>query len=127
MASHQECVLFGHLHVNKNIVPTCILVNHEFSILQYGGVVVFSDSKKFVLIQCVLLLLDYGQTKPKPKPRGAKKAKKLTAVEQEGESKCLFRATDGKKKLSTVVYLHYMLFSTNNLYSNHLFIKFHSQ
>ncbi|KAK2560419.1 Signal recognition particle 14 kDa protein [Acropora cervicornis] len=45
----------------------------------------------------------YGQTKPKPKPRGAKKAKKLTAVEQEGESKCLFRATDGKKKLSTVV------------------------
>lgn len=127
MASHQECVLFGHLHVNKNIVPTCILVNHEFSILQYGGGLVFSDSKKFVLIQCVLFVLDYGQTKPKPKPRGAKKAKKLTAVEQEGESKCLFRATDGKKKLSTVVCLHYMLFSANNLYSNNLFIKFHSQ
>ena len=101
------------------------MVNHEFSILQYGGLVVLSDSKKFVLIQCVFFVLDYGQTKPKP--RGAKKAKKLTAVEQEGESKCLFRATDGKKKLSTVVCLHYMLFSTNNLYSNHLFIKFYSQ
>lgn len=45
----------------------------------------------------------YGQTKPKPKPRGAKKAQKLTTIEQEGESKCLFRATNGKKKLSTVV------------------------
>ena len=56
---------------------------------------------------CVLLLLvfviDHGQTKPKPKPRGAKKLQKLTAVEQEGESKCLFRASNGKKKLSTVV------------------------
>jgi len=47
----------------------------------------------------------HGQTKPKPKPRGAKKLQKLTSVEhvQEGESKCLFRATNGKKKLSTVV------------------------
>ena len=35
------------MDVYGNIVPTCILVNHEFSvaILQYGGVVVFSDSK----------------------------------------------------------------------------------
>ena len=46
---------------------------------------------------------DHGQTKPKPKPRGTKKLQKLTAVEHEGESKCLFRATNGKKKLSTVV------------------------
>ncbi|PFX20715.1 signal recognition particle 14 kDa protein-like [Stylophora pistillata] len=45
----------------------------------------------------------YGQTKPKPKPRGGKKLQKLTAVEQEGDSRCLFRATNGKKKLSTVV------------------------
>ncbi|CAH3024437.1 unnamed protein product, partial [Porites evermanni] len=45
----------------------------------------------------------HGQTKPKPKPRGTKKLQKLTAVEHEGESKCLFRATNGKKKLSTVV------------------------
>ena len=46
---------------------------------------------------------DFGQTKPKPKPRGGKKLQKLTAVEQEGESRCLFRATNGKRKLSTVV------------------------
>lgn len=45
----------------------------------------------------------HGQTKPKPKPRGTKKLQKLTGVEQEGESKCLFRATNGKKKLSTIV------------------------
>ncbi|KAJ7373190.1 RNA-binding signal recognition particle subunit srp14 [Desmophyllum pertusum] len=45
----------------------------------------------------------HGQTRPKPKPRGAKKLQKLTMVEQEGESRCLFRATNGKKKLSTVV------------------------
>ena len=50
-----------------------------------------------------MFLKDHGQTKPKPKPRGAKKLQKLTVVEQEGESKCLFRATNGKKKLSTVV------------------------
>lgn len=76
---------------------------------------VFSDGKKIAFIHCILFGLDYGQTKPKPKPRGAKKVQKLTAVEQEGESKCLFRATNGKKKLSTVVCLHYMLFWTNNL------------
>ena len=50
-----------------------------------------------------LFLKDHGQTKPKPKSRGAKKLQKLTAVEQEGESRCLFRATNGKKKLSTIV------------------------
>lgn len=50
-----------------------------------------------------LFLKDHGQTKPKPKPRGAKKLQKLTAIEQEGESRCLFRATNGKKKLSTIV------------------------
>ncbi|XP_031559541.1 signal recognition particle 14 kDa protein-like [Actinia tenebrosa] len=44
-----------------------------------------------------------GQTKPKP--RGSKKMNKLTAVEQDhhGESRCLFRATKGNKKISTVV------------------------
>ncbi|EDO37402.1 predicted protein [Nematostella vectensis] len=42
-----------------------------------------------------------GQTRPKP--RASKKHAKLTSVEHEGESKCLFRATNGKKKLSTIV------------------------
>lgn len=56
-----------------------------------------------VKMSLFLFLKDHGQTKPKPKPRGAKKLQKLTAVEQEGESRCLFRATNGKKKLSTVV------------------------
>ncbi|KXJ17807.1 signal recognition particle 14 kDa protein [Exaiptasia diaphana] len=43
-----------------------------------------------------------GQTKPKP--RGSKKTSKLTSVEQEGESRCLFRAARGNKKISTVVF-----------------------
>ena len=58
----------------------------------------------FVVLKSLILFeTDHGQTKPKPKPRGTKKLQKLTAVEHEGESKCLFRATNGKKKLSTVV------------------------
>ena len=47
------------------------------------------------------LLSDNGQTKPKP--RENKKISKLAAVEHDKEGLCLFRATNGKKKLSTVV------------------------
>ena len=68
------------------------------------------SSKKMIF---VLFLKDHGQTKPKPKPRGAKKLQKLTGVEQEGESRCLFRATNGKKKLSTIV--SEIIFSERNL------------
>jgi len=46
---------------------------------------------------------DNGQTKPKP--RDSKKTSKLTTVEQEGESRCLFRACRGNKKISTVVWI----------------------
>ena len=67
MASHQECVLFGHLHVNENIVPTCILVNHEFSILQYGGVVVFSDSKKICINSVCFVCIRLWPNKTKTK------------------------------------------------------------
>ena len=68
------------------------------------------ENNDWIYVQCIckklfsfLFFKDYGQTKPKPKPRGTKKLQKLTGVEQEGESKCLFRATNGKKKLSTIV------------------------
>lgn len=45
--------------------------------------------------------IDNGRTKPIP--RGKKKDKN-TLLEMEGsESKCLIRATNGKKKISTVV------------------------
>lgn len=64
-----------------------------------GDVLFASACSKYEFV----FLIDHGQTKPKPKPRGAKKLQKLTVVEQEGESRCLFRATNGKKKLSTVV------------------------
>ena len=68
----------------------------------------FSSHDIFCITICCTKIVDlfetdHGQTKPKPKPRGTKKLQKLTAVEHEGESKCLFRATNGKKKLSTVV------------------------
>lgn len=48
-----------------------------------------------------LPLLDNGQTKPKP--RVSKKGEAKKTHEALGESRCLFRATNGKRKLSTVV------------------------
>ncbi|XP_038072305.1 signal recognition particle 14 kDa protein-like [Patiria miniata] len=39
----------------------------------------------------------YGQTKPPPRDT------KRTSVSEHSEHKCLFRATNGKKKLSTVI------------------------
>ncbi|XP_030855173.1 signal recognition particle 14 kDa protein [Strongylocentrotus purpuratus] len=41
----------------------------------------------------------YGQNKPKPK---AAKGERLSVSDQ-SEHKCLFRATNGKKKISTVI------------------------
>ncbi len=49
----------------------------------------------------MFLILDNGQTKPKP--RSSKKGEASKAPEQIGESRCLFRATNGKRKISTVV------------------------
>ncbi len=46
-------------------------------------------------------LSDNGQTKPKP--RKSKKGEASKPTEQLGESRCLFRATNGKRKISTVV------------------------
>ncbi len=43
-------------------------------------------------------MLDYGQTKPKPRD-----SKGRLPVSDHTEHKCLFRATNGKKKLSTVI------------------------
>lgn len=54
----------------------------------------------------IFFCTDHGQTKPKP--RGSKKTSKLTAVEQEGESRCLFRASRGNKKISTVVWTDWL-------------------
>ncbi len=49
----------------------------------------------------MFFVLDNGQTKPKP--RSSKKGEASKAPEQIGESRCLFRATNGKRKISTVV------------------------
>jgi signal recognition particle subunit SRP14 len=45
--------------------------------------------------------LDNGRTKPIP--RGKKKDKSALLEMEGSESKCLIRATNGKKKISTVV------------------------
>lgn len=48
-----------------------------------------------------MFIIDNGQTRPKP--RKGKKGEPSKQPEPLGESRCLFRATDGKKKLSTIV------------------------
>ena len=45
--------------------------------------------------------IDYGRTRPIP--RGKKKDKSALLEMEGSESKCLVRATNGKKKISTVV------------------------
>ena len=57
-------------------------------------------------IYSLLFIIDNGQTKPKP--RKGKKGEPSKQPEPLGESRCLFRATNGKKKLSTIVSIAYI-------------------
>ena len=95
--------LKGHIqHVKKNTSKYC-LVASICNVMFLGQNNSFWSWHIYLFIYMCAFWKDFGQTKPKPKPRGGKKLQKLTAVEQEGESRCLFRATNGKRKLSTVV------------------------
>ena len=49
----------------------------------------------------MLIYIDHGRTKPIP--RGKKKDKSALLEMEGSESKCLVRATNGKKTISTVV------------------------
>ena len=96
--------LKGHIqHVKKKNTSKYCLVASICNVMFLGQNNSFWSWHIYLFIYMCAFWKDFGQTKPKPKPRGGKKLQKLTAVEQEGESRCLFRATNGKRKLSTVV------------------------
>ena len=64
----------------------------------------FSKIKNYFLL--FQKLTDNGQTKPKPKPRKkgvAQKGGGPSPPEQLDDNLCLLRATNGKKKISTIV------------------------
>ena len=62
---------------------------------------IFPNYSSLNLYWNLFAFIDNGQTKPKP--RDSKKTPKAQSEHDHGENRCLFRATSGSKKISTVV------------------------